>query len=240
MSSLRPTVPRGCRQWASAPAHRPMPLPAARSGRRWAASPFRTAALQLLQLPGTFVMVRQGQLTARNRRIDGRPRDVSSARSRRVGEGRGHHDRERDRDRARRNRRPRRGRCLPDDIEQDGIHLDLGRPRLRKLRPGMSSNSARPGHRRFRGAGRGSRAAVVGVADLPGVRLEFVRAASLAGYNERPIARSHRLRSEEPRGILQEARGRRHQTGSAIHAVAEFCDGDCLPHGSVGHVHRAH
>ena len=57
-------------------------------------------------------------------------------------------------------------------------------------------------------------------ADLPGVNLTFAKADTPTVGDQRALARSHRLRGEEPRGVLQEARSGRHQAGSSVHAAA--------------------
>ena len=119
--------------------------------------------LQLLQLPGTFVMVRQGQ-PGRQHRFDDRPRHIPGARCGWLGEVGWCHDRKRLGD-------------GPDGIvasSESGPHI--GRQN------GIID--------RDRGAGRGAgvcvkqfgaapgKAGGLAVADLPGVRLEFVRAAT--------------------------------------------------------------
>ncbi len=54
-----------------------------------------------------------------------------------------------------------------------------------------------------------------------------------------PRARSHRLRGEESRSLLQEAGGRRDQAGRSVSASAGAGHCHCVHHRSLGHLHRA-
>jgi len=71
-------------------------------------------------------------------------------------------------------------------------------------------------------------------ADLPGVNLTFAKAETPTVGTKGRSARSHRLRSEEPRSVLPEARSGRAETGSAVHAAAELDHGDRVPHRPMG------
>ena len=74
---------------------------------------------------------------------------------------------------------------------------------------------------------------------LPGVTLSFSPSADADGRHAGPSARSHRLRGQEPRGVHEEARGRRHPADRLVPQSGRARHRDRLHQGSLGHEHRA-
>src|SRR5262249_10419614 len=56
--------------------------------------------------------------------------------------------------------------------------------------------------------------------------------------HDRPVDRSHRLRDQEPRGVHEEARSPRHQTGSSLYQGASAWHCDRVYQRSVGDEYR--
>ena len=77
-------------------------------------------------------------------------------------------------------------------------------------------------------------------ADLPGVNLtlftEFGGPGRHAGTQPRP----HRFRGRQPRGVLPGAGGQGHRVRPPVPGDRGARARDCVLHGSVGHLHRAH
>ncbi len=88
------------------------------------------------------------------------------------------------------------------------------------------------------GAAPGKRASF-DAADLPGVNLTFSKADGPVVGTTGPIARSHRVRGQKPRTVHQEARSQRHQDGPPVHEDCELGHRDRVSDRSLGHVHRA-